>query len=166
MNKFEKVTYDEFLHAIAPKPEDEIWVRQAWEQLKLPERATAKSAGYDFHLPMPASIPPYGQRTLPTGVKCQLDDDCVLLIDIRSSMGIKRGLSLANTIAVIDADYYGNADNEGHIFLCVANNSDEWVYLDGGDRVAQGVIVRYEIVADDSAVGIRKGGIGSTDVSE
>ena len=162
MNKFERVTKSQFLADLAPSENDEDWVGHCWSGIILPKRLTAHSAGYDFYLPYDVSIPPRGTKKIYTGVKCRLDNDCVLLLDIRSSIGINRGLSLANTIGVIDADYYDNSDNEGHIILCVYNRDDEWKYLDSGNRIAQGIIVKYETVEDDSSTGKRKGGIGST----
>ena len=76
--------------------------------IQLPKRATAYSAGYDFFVSETREIPARGTALLPTGVKAKMPQGEVLLLFIRSSLGIKRGLSLANGVGVIDADYYGN----------------------------------------------------------
>ncbi len=177
MNKFEKVSYDQFAvdmsfcgYDMIQEPDevfDECAIKyvdthEVYEKIQLPKRATAHSAGYDFAIPVGVRILSGERVIVPTGIKVQLDSDCVLLLDIRSSAGIRRGLSLANTIGIVDADYYNNPDNEGHIRIAVVNNSPETVVLMAGERIAQGIIVKYETTDDDSADGERNGGFGST----
>lgn len=179
MNKFEKISSGQFMTDMMANKNYHItkdymlWdyekhvnidLGRIYNSIKLPVRATGRSAGYDFFIPATITIFAGEQADCLTGVKCRLDDNAVLLIDIRSSMGIKRGLSIANTIGVIDADYYNNPVNEGHIHIVLKNNSDTDVTLEAGTRVAQGIIIPYLITEDDAAHGGREGGIGSTGV--
>ena len=99
---------------------------------------------------------------VPTGVKCQLDSDCYLELSVRSSTPLKYWLMLANGVGIIDADYYNNPDNEGHIYFQVINLSPVDIQLKRGDIIGQVIIHRYEIADGDAANGIRNGGFGST----
>lgn len=127
----------------------------------LPERKTKHSAGYDLAVVEGGIIPPHTTKIFNTGIKVRMEDDEVLLIFVRSSIGIKRGITLSNGTAVIDSDFYNNEDNEGHIMLALHNNTDEPITIDGGEHVAQGVFVKY-LCTGDNVVQERKGGIGST----
>lgn len=127
----------------------------------LPERKTKHSAGYDLAVVEGGVIPPHSTKIFNTGIKACMEDDEVLLIFVRSSIGIKRGITLANGTGVIDSDYYNNEDNEGHIMLALYNNTDEDVTIDDGEYVAQGVFVNYLCIGE-TVVKERKGGIGST----
>ena len=91
-----------------------------------------------------------------------MEDDEVMLLFIRSSLGIKKGITLSNSCAVIDADYYSNPDNDGHFILNVINTSNEVQCISARSRVAQAIFVKYLTVDDDKATGERVGGIGST----
>ena len=103
------------------------------------------------------------QPTLvPTGIKCQLDEGYYLELAIRSSTPLNNWMILANGIGVIDADYYNNPDNEGEIFFQVINLSPVDQVIEAGDKIGQGIIKKYEVVADDTAEGDRLGGFGST----
>ena len=86
----------------------------------------------------------------------------VLLLFIRSSLGIKRGLSLANGVGVIDADYYGNPSNDGEISIAIRNCTDAPIIIEKGERVAQGIFVPYAVVDDDDVETTRQGGFGSS----
>ena len=132
--------------------------------LKLPSRSTSNAAGYDFILPVDVTISAGKQVVIPTFIKVQLDADKVLELYPRSSYGIKKGLSLANTVGVIDSDYYNNQDNEGHILICYKNNTDTDVSLSQGDKFVQGVIKQFFVVEDDAygQGNTRVGGIGSS----
>lgn len=134
------------------------------KELALPGRSSAKSCGYDFRLPVDVKIQPNSQVLIPTFVKAAIDDDKVLELYPRSSYGIKKGLELANTVGVIDADYYNNEDNEGHIMVCMRNTTSKPVHLERGDKFVQGIIKRYFLMdGDEYGVGkARKGGIGSS----
>ena len=128
----------------------------------LPTRATNRSAGYDFYLKDDVTIKPGQTVFQQTDVKCKLSRDEVLLLFIRSSIGIKQKLVLANGTGVIDADYYGNADNDGNIGLTLYNYGTETVKLKAGEKIMQGVIVDYKISDNDCVTTGRYGGFGST----
>lgn len=127
----------------------------------LPERKTKHSAGYDLAVVEGGVIPPHATKLFNTGIKACMEDDEVLLIFVRSSIGIKRGITLSNGTAVIDADFFNNEDNEGHIMLALHNNTDEPITINDGEHVAQGVFVNY-LCTGDNVLQERKGGIGST----
>ena len=131
----------------------------------LPQRKTAKSAGYDIIALTDEDVyvHPGMSVNLETGVKACMEDNEVMLLFIRSSLGIKQGLTLSNSCGVIDADYYNNPDNDGHFILNVINTSNEVQCIPARSRVAQAVFVKYLTVDDDNATGERIGGIGSTD---
>ena len=131
---------------------------------QMPERKTQKSAGYDFCLPEDVVLEPGKLQLVPTGVKAYMQDDEYLGMHIRSSMAVKKRIMLVNNVGIIDADYYNNEDNEGHIMLALLNMSSEPVALPKGERVAQGIFYKY-LVADgdaDAEKAVRGGGFGST----
>lgn len=97
-----------------------------------------------------------------TGVKCQLDPGYYLELSPRSSTPLKYWLVMANSVGIIDADYYNNPDNEGEIFLQLINLSPFNIQLHKGDVIGQGIIKKYEVTNDDNATGERLGGFGST----
>lgn len=132
------------------------------ERVTLPQRATSRSAGYDLRALEGASIAPGETHLFKTGLKAAMEEDEVLLIFPRSSLAVKKGLRLSNSVAVIDADYYGNPDNDGHIMISLFNFSQETQVIEAGDRIAQGVFVKYEVTDDDHVNGSRQGGFGST----
>ena len=130
----------------------------------IPQRKTAKSAGYDIVALADEDVylSPGQSVNLATGLKACMEDDEVMLLFIRSSLGINKGITLSNSCAVIDADYYNNPDNDGHFILSVVNTSNAVQYIPARSRVAQAIFVKYLTVDDDNATGERIGGIGST----
>ena len=130
----------------------------------IPQRKTAKSAGYDIVALIEEDVylSPGQSVNLATGLKACMEDDEAMLLFIRSSLGIKKGITLSNSCAVIDADYYGNPDNDGHFILNVINTSNEVQCIPARSRVAQAIFVKYLTVDNDNATGERVGGIGST----
>lgn len=138
-------------------------VREMYESLELPRRATKGSAGYDFFAPFSFSLSPGAGIKVPTGIRVKMEEGWVLKIYPRSGMGFKFRLQLDNTVGVIDSDYYGSA-NEGHIFLKLTNDSreDRTVEISQGMGFAQGIFLEYGITVDDRAEGVRMGGLGST----
>ena len=132
---------------------------------RLPKRATAKSAGYDFYYPIDNTVTlnPGDTVLIPTGIRCRMPSNVVLFLMPRSGQGFKCRLQLNNTIGVIDADYY-DADNEGHIMVKITNDSNEGKVLElrRGDAFCQGIFMEYLTTEDDDASEIRKGGFGST----
>lgn len=101
---------------------------------------------------------------VPTGIKCQLENDCYLELSVRSSTPLKHWLILANGVGIIDGDYYNNPDNEGHIYFQLINLSPFNIVLKKGDKIGQGIIKRFEVTDDDSKYEKkeRAGGFGST----
>lgn len=138
----------------------------AWadKNIRPPERKTAQSAGYDIEAAASATLLPGKVTIVPTGLKAYMQSDEYLALFVRSGTAIKRGLMLVNGTGIIDADYYNNADNEGHIMVALYNTTDAPVSVEKGERVAQGIFLKYLTVDDDAASGVRTGGVGSTGV--
>ena len=151
--KFEKVSFEQF---------KEHGTREVYDGIKLPRRATAKSAGYDFFAPTDLTIAPHQTVTVATGVRALMPDNWCLMIFPRSGLGFKYKLRLNNTVGIIDADY-SDSDNEGHVFIRMTNESDNLLSIDKGSAFAQGVFVQYLLTEEDDATAARNGGLGSTD---
>lgn len=134
--------------------------------INLPVRKTKCSAGYDFEAAEDVVIPSFKPGTKPvlvkTGVKSFFQEDEVLILANRSSNPMKKGLVLSNSIGVIDSDYYGNPDNDGHIMFAFYNFSDTDIKISKGDTIGQGIFNKFLTTDDDSATGARLGGFGST----
>ena len=164
--KFEKISKDRFVQDWQKEyMGSEEWARVVYDRIKLPQRATKFSAGYDFYSPLDFMLQPGNTIKIPTGIRCGMNTDWVLMIYPRSSLGFKYQLGICNTIPVIDADYYFS-DNEGHIFVKLVNRGDKPVHIKKGDAFAQGIFMEYGIVEDDHVETTRNGGIGSTDQKE
>ena len=163
--KFEKVSFEQYAQAIRKidpaRTDDKI--RLVYDSIRLPSRATEGSAGYDFYAPEEVSLEPGAQILIPTGIRVRIDSGFVLLLLPRSSLGFKYRLQLNNTAGVIDSDYY-NADNEGHIFCKLTNDSrdEKSVVIHAGDGMVQGIFLPFGITDDDDAHAKRTGGFGST----
>lgn len=130
----------------------------------LPKRKTTQSAGYDFASCEGIVLWPMKITLVPTGIKSYMLSNEVLQLYIRSSLSLK-GVVLVNGSGIIDADYYNNQNNEGHIMFPLMNISDAPIAISPGDRIGQGIFHGYFITDDDVADGIRVGGLGSTGVS-
>lgn len=130
-------------------------------EIKLPTRATEHSSGYDFYSPVSVTIQPNEMVMIWTDVKAHMYYDNALFIMPRSSMG-KQPIMIANTIGNIDSDYYGNESNDGNIGFRLLNLGSTPYEITKGDRIGQGVFVKYGTVKDDDTVGTRSGGFGST----
>lgn len=142
-------------------------IHEVYDALPLPKRGTARSAGYDIHTPVPFEIGPNCAIKIPTGIRVKMEDDWCFICAPRSGQGVKYRVQLANTIGVVDADYF-DADNEGHIWLTLCNDTYEGKIFKAEifDRIAQGIFLPYGITMDDDADGERTGGFGSTDVKK
>lgn len=132
------------------------------KDVKLPERATINSAGYDFFAPSNIILPAKQLTRVMTGIKCELRPYMVLILANRSSNPSKKSLFLANGVGIVDADYYNNLDNEGEIGFEFYNNSEEDVEIKKDEKIGQGIITTYIRVEDDNVTGSRAGGFGST----
>ena len=134
--------------------------------INLPVRSTKNSAGYDIEAAEDVTIPAFklGQKPVlvKTGLKAYMQSDEVLILANRSSNPGKKGLILANSIGVVDSDYYGNADNDGHIMFAFFNFKDEDIEIKKGERIGQGMFQKYLLTDNDIAGGERIGGFGST----
>ena len=134
--------------------------------INIPERKTKYSAGYDIEAAEDCIIPSFEKGQKPTlvktGLKVYMQDDEVFMLYNRSSNPGKKGLILANSVGVIDKDYYGNSDNDGHVMFAFYNIKSEPVEIKKGDIVGQGIFQKYFITDDDAADGERTGGFGST----
>ena len=131
-------------------------------KIKTPRRGTSKSAGYDFFAPIGFTVPSKSSKLVWTDIKCNTNEDEFLQIVVRSSIGIKKSLTMANTIGVIDSDYYNNPTNDGNIGICLYNYGDEDVVIEQNERICQGIFLKYGITVDDNCLEVRDGGIGST----
>ena len=129
--------------------------------IKLPTRATKNSAGYDFYSPTDIIIQPGEMAMIHTDVKAHMYYDNALLIIPRSSMG-KHPIMISNTVGLIDSDYYGNESTDGNIGFRLFNLGTTPYEIKAGDRIGQGVFIKYGTVKDDSTKTTRKGGYGST----
>jgi len=136
------------------------------KNINLPIRKTKYSAGYDMEAAEDTIIPSFKKGMNPTlvktGIKAYMEDDEMLLIYNRSSNPKKKGLILANSVGVIDKDYYGNPDNDGHIMFAFYNIKDEDIEIKKGEAIGQGIFQKYLVTDDDIAEGERTGGFGST----
>lgn len=165
--KFEKVSFQQFKNDWIDTFENQNFsddeIKQTYDSIVLPKRATLGSAGYDFFLPLNVELKPNETLKVPTGIRVSIEEGWVLKVYPRSGLGFKFRLQLDNTVGIIDSDYY-NAKNEGHIFLKITNdtNKDKCVSLNKGEGFAQGIFVEYGITFDDEVSAIREGGFGST----
>ena len=163
--QFYKVSFDEFKNGIEGEipgmREEEI--REMYDFLQLPKRATKGSAGYDFYAPFTFRLNPGETIKIPTGIRVKMENNWVLQLYPRSGLGFKYRLQLNNTVGIIDSDYY-YSDNEGHIFSKITNDSNEGKELtvSKGTGFMQGIFMEYGITVDDDTEEIRNGGFGST----
>lgn len=166
--KFHKVSYEQFEADFCSKCEDYTYpkelIKSYYDNIKLPKRATSGSAGYDFYAPFHIILEPNKAITIPTGIKCEMENDWFLSILPRSGHGFKYGLRVINTVGIIDSDYI-NSDNEGHIMIKLINDSSVKKTIDivAGVGMAQGIFIPYGITVDDNVESVRNGGFGSTD---
>ena len=137
------------------------------KDINLPVRKTKYSAGYDVECAEDTVVPSFKKgmnpTLIPTGLKAYMEDDEVLYLYNRSSNPKKKGLILANSVGVVDKDYYGNPDNDGHIMFAFFNIKDEDITIKKGEAIGQAVFTKYLVTDDDTASGKRQGGFGSTD---
>lgn len=163
--KFHKVSEEQFhkdwVDTFADTSEAEM--KKIYDEIKLPKRATAGSAGYDFYMPITMELQPGETAKVPTGIRVEMENDWVLKCYPRSGLGFKYRLQLNNTVGIIDSDYF-YSDNEGHIFAKITNDSNEGktVELMAGEGFMQGIFVEYGITVDDDVTTVRNGGFGST----
>lgn len=161
---FEKVSFEQFEKDFSKNFPQVNDIKAVYDSIKLPQRATAGSAGYDFYAPVELNLKKGESLLIPTGIRSKINDGWVLKIYPRSGLGFKHRVQLDNTVGIIDADYY-NSSNEGHIMIklsCDAHDDDHTVTVNAGDGFAQGIFLQFGITFDDQASGVRNGGFGST----
>ena len=160
MRFFEKISYEQFKKDIA----DDLELYNSYE---LPKRSTKDSAGYDIKSLSNEIIKPGESKIFNTGVKVCMNSDEVFYLYTRSSIGYKYNVTLANSVGVIDSDYYNNPTNEGHFKIKLINHGDKDFVINIGDKIAQGVFMKYLVVDDEKEINAtRIGGIGSTNRRE
>ena len=163
--KFHKVSFGQFkagwLGEFPQTTEEEL--QKIYEDIRLPKRATAGSAGYDFYAPEPFSLKSGETIKIPTGIRVEMEDGWVLKCYPRSGLGFKYRLQLDNTVGIIDSDYF-YSDNEGHMFAKITSDAkqDKTLTVEKGQGFMQGIFVEYGITTDDEVTAVRNGGFGST----
>lgn len=168
MIRFHKVSYEQFKKDYLESGcggfiESEI--KEIYDNIKLPKRATKGSAGYDFFAPFDLLFENNVSLKFPTGIRCEMDEDTVLILVPRSSLGFKYRLGLNNTLGVIDSDY-AFAKNEGHIQCKMTQDRQPMIAVYQGEAYMQGIFIKYLKTDDDNTNDVRVGGIGSTSKGE
>lgn len=170
VGKFEKVKFGTFLNALSNVCSDKfnsycVPAVNMWEDIKVPRRATRGSAGYDFFAPFDFSLKPFEEIVVPTGIKARIDDGWALWCIPKSGLGFKYYTKLANTVGLIDSDYYNNKNNEGHIMCKIRNESNEVLHVDKGKAFFQAIFLPFGTAENDGFgddTPVREGGFGST----
>ena len=153
---FEKISFDQFVKDVTDD-------RMFYDSIELPKRSTKNSAGYDIKSIEDGIIKPGEAKVFRTGLKVCMNPDEVLNIYSRSSQGYKYNVCLMNSVGVIDSDYYNNPDNEGHFSVKLVNFGDKDYEVKIGDKIGQGVFMKYLTVDDEEEIeNSRNGGLGST----
>jgi len=155
--KFGRVSARQWAEAMGERAADALPL----EEITLPRRATAGSAGYDFVAPAETVIPAGGSALICTGIRAEMEAGWVLMLFPRSSLGFKTGVRLSNTAGIIDSDY-AFAKNEGHIMVKLRNPSEKTVTIGRGERFCQGVFLPYGTAEEEEDFAERSGGFGST----
>lgn len=170
---FEKVSLEEFEKGVknnTNKYSDEK-IKQMYEELPYPCRSTIHAGGYDFFAPYDFTLKPGETIVVPTGFRVHMNSDEIFNLFTRSSAGFKYNVRLSNQIGIVDADYYGNSKNEGHMFVSFTNHGKkDWINNSIGlrkeekSKMVQGIFMPYYLTRDDECLNmIRNGGFGSTD---
>lgn len=151
---FEKISFEQFSKDIC---DDKL----LYHDYELPRRGSKYSCGYDFFAVRDIVIKPGEIVKIPTGYKAKFLTDEILMLVIRSSMGFKYNVRMCNQVGIIDSDYYGNLDNEGHMWVALQNEGDKDFVIKRGDAYCQGIFIKY-LTCGDNVDCVRKSGIGST----
>lgn len=149
MRDFEKISFEQFSKDIEND-------RGLYNKIKIPQRDSDATAGYDICLLNDLHIEPNEIVKLPTGLKCYFEKDEVLLLIVRSSMGFKYNIRLCNQVGVIDSDYYNNKDNEGHIWIRIQNEGDKIVEFKSGEAIVQGIFLKYLTTNQDKNLNLER----------
>ena len=152
---FEKISFEQFQKDISNN-------KELYQEYSLPKRATKNSCGYDFFAICDVVLHPGEIKKIPTGYKAKFQEDEMLMLVVRSSMGFKYNVRMCNQVGIIDPDYYDNLDNEGHIWIALQNEGNIDYEIKKGTAYCQGIFVKY-LTCDDMPEKERISGIGSTD---
>ena len=155
--KFHKVSFEQFKEGwMGEFPQTtEAKLQKIYEDIKLPKRATAGSAGYDFYTPETFSLKSGETIKIPTGICVEMEEGWVLKLYPRSGLGFKYRLQLDNSVGIIDSDYF-YSDNEGHMFAKITNDAkqEKTLTVEKGQGFMQGIFVEYGITVDDDATAV------------
>ena len=149
MRDFEKISLEQFKKDVADD-------RNLYNEYKLPQRDSDSTAGYDIYLLEDLVIEPNEIKKIPTGIKSFFKKDEVLFLIVRSSAGFKYNIRLCNQVGVIDADYYNNKNNEGHIWVKIQNEGKERVIIPRGESIVQGIFLKYLTTQSDRNINIER----------
>lgn len=153
---FEKISFEQFKIDI----EDNL---ELYNSYSLPKRCTKNSAGYDFFSIFDFSLKPGEIMKIPTGIKFSMNNDEMLMLVVRSSMGFKYNVRMCNQIGIFESDYYNNENNEGHAWLKLQNEGSIDYVVKKGDAICQGIFTKFLTVDNEEEIKLtRKGGLGST----
>lgn len=150
MRDFEKISYEQFAKDIADD-------RELYDSIIIPQRDSNSTAGYDLHLLSDITLQPGEIVKLPTGLKAHFQKDEVLFLIVRSSTGFKYNIRLCNQVGVIDADYYNNPDNNGHMWLKLQNEDTVAHSFKKGDSLVQGIFMKYLTTDSDQDRNAQRG---------
>lgn len=145
MRDFLKISFEQFKKDV----EDNI---ELYESVKIPQRDSDATAGYDIYLLNDITLKSGEIMKLPTGLKCFFEKDEVLFLIVRSSMGFKYNIRLCNQVGVIDSDYYNNKDNEGHIWIKIQNEGNSDITIKRGEAIVQGIFFKYLTTKSDKTL--------------
>lgn len=152
---FEKISFEQFKKDIS---NDE----KLYSTYAMPKRKSKSSAGYDFFAVCDFIIKPGEIKKVPTGIKAKFQEDEILLLFVRSSMGFKYNVRMCNQVGIIDADFYNNVDNEGHMWFALQNEGDKDFVVKAGDGIGQGIFIKY-LTCGDEVKDIRTDWTGNPD---
>ena len=144
MRYFEKISFEQFKKDVSDD-------KNLYNEYTLPRRDTEFAAGYDFKALYDYTVEPGEIKKIPTGIKANMEDNEVLLLVDRSSMGFKYNVRMCNQIGVIDKDYYNNKDNEGHIWIRIQNEGDKPYSVKKGEGMIQGMFMKYLTVDNEES---------------
>lgn len=142
MRRFEKISFSQFKKDICDD-------KELYDNYKMPVRKTKASAGYDFLAINDFEIKPGEIKKIPTGIKAYFEDDETLMLFVRSSMGFKWNVRMCNQVGIIDADFYNNSDNEGHMWFALQNHGDKVFKVKAGESFGQGLFMKYLTCGDE-----------------
>lgn len=145
MRDFGKISFEQFKKDVNEN-------EKLYKKIKIPQRDSDATAGYDIYLLNDIEIKPNEILKIPTGLKCYFEKDEVLFLIVRSSMGFKYNIRLCNQVGVIDSDYYNNKDNEGHIWIKIQNEGKEKVNIKAGEAIVQGIFLKYLTTNSDKTL--------------